>query len=299
MTAVLDPLGAYPAGQYLDDVVRVVRAEDDGGPAVVRTEHFRLSRTGRRIEVAHRLCPEQLDNGLTGLLIDELFAPGWLCGQDVFERVFTGVVRSTLPDPRQAWCTFYANTLAHLREPRHAPPLIAGIAPVYSRVLRLVRPGSVLDLGSCFGFLPLLLAQRPRTTVTASDLVPGTMRVLDTVAAANGVPLRTLVCDAARVPLPDSTVDTVTVVHLLEHLPPAQGEAVLAEALRLARSTVVVAVPFEDVPNADYGHVRRFDLATLAELGAGTGWRARVSEFHGGWLVLDRPRQSSPRLPAS
>ncbi|NKQ58986.1 class I SAM-dependent methyltransferase [Amycolatopsis sp. K13G38] len=283
MTAALDPLE-----DYLDDLVRVVRAEDDGRPAVVRTDHFRLHRLGRRIEIGHHLRPDQLDNGLTGLLIDELFTPGWLCGQDIFERVFTGIVRSTLPDPRLAWGTFYANTLAHLRDPRAAPRLIADIAPVYARVLRLVPPGSVLDLGSCFGFLPLLLAARPRTSVIASDIVGGAMRLLDTVATARNTPLRTLICDASRVPLPDSVVDTVTVVHLLEHLDERRGQAVLAEAMRLARSKVVVAVPFEDVPSADYGHVRRFDLATLAALGAGTGWRHRVSDFHGGWLILDR-----------
>ncbi|WP_236790809.1 mycofactocin oligosaccharide methyltransferase MftM [Amycolatopsis sp. GM8] len=283
MTATLDPLD-----EYLDDRVRVVRAEDDGRPAVVRTAHFRLHRAGRRIEISHCLRPDQLDNGLTGLLMDELFNPGWLCGPDIFERVFTGVVRSTLPDPRLAWTMFYRNTLAHLADPRGAPPLIAEMAPVYARVLRLVRPGSVLDLGSCFGFLPLLLAARPRMTVTASDIVGGAMRLLGTVAAARGTALRTLVCDATRVPLPDSVVDTVTVVHLLEHLDPARGHAVLTEAMRLARSKVVVAVPFEDVPSADYGHVRRFDLATLTRLGEETGWRHRVSTFHGGWLILDR-----------
>ncbi|MDQ0381464.1 mycofactocin oligosaccharide methyltransferase MftM [Amycolatopsis thermophila] len=288
MTAALDPLAPFPVAEYLDDLVRVVRAEDDGRPAVVRTEHFRLHRAGRRIEVSHALRPDELDNGLTGLLVDELFTPGWLCGQDVFERVFTGVVRSTVPDPARAWETFYANTLEHLRDPRAAPALIAGIAPVYARVLRLVPPGSVLDLGSCFGFLPLMLAQRPRTTVIASDIVAGSMRVLETVAAARDTPLRTMVCDATRVPLPDRCVDTVTVVHLLEHLGPATGAAVLTEAQRLARSRVIVAVPFEDVPNADYGHVRRFDLATLTELGVGSGWRHRVSGFHGGWLILDR-----------
>ncbi|TNC21531.1 mycofactocin oligosaccharide methyltransferase MftM [Amycolatopsis alkalitolerans] len=292
MTAALDPLAPYPVGQYLDDLVRVVRAEEDRRPSVVRTEHFRLHRTGRRIEVSHRLRPDQLDNGLTGLLIDELFAPGWLAGQDVFERVFTGVVRSTVADPGAAWGTFYANTLAHLREPSGAPPLIAGIAPVYARVLRLVPPGSVLDLGSCFGFLPLMLAERPRTTVVASDLVAGTTRLLAKVAAERGIPLRTLVCDATRVPLPDGCVDTVTVVHLLEHLDPAQGCAVLAEATRLARSAVIVAVPFEEVPAADYGHVRRFDLPALAALGAATGWHHKVSAFHGGWLVLDRSGRS-------
>jgi len=52
---------------------------------------------------------------------------------------------------------------------------------------------------------------------------------------------------------------------------------------------VVVAVPFEAEPQACYGHVRTFDVATLRQLGDRfPGVRAGVFEQHGGWLVLDR-----------
>jgi hypothetical protein len=63
---------------------------------------------------------------------------------------------------------------------------------------------------------------------------------------------------------------------------------VLAEMLRLARHRVVVAVPFEDVPNPTWGHVRTFDPAALNAMGAATGRPYRVEEHHGGWLVIDR-----------
>jgi SAM-dependent methyltransferase len=292
---VLDPLAPAPGGCYTDELVRVVRRERDRRPSVVSTPHFRLHRDGRRIEVSHRLCPDELDNDLAGLLVDELFTPGWLSGNDIFERVFTGVVRSTVCDPLLAWTTFYGNTLARLRRawsrPGSAPrpdSLIERIAPVYDRALRLVPDGRVLDLGSCFGFLPLLLARRPRNAVTATDLAPGSMRLLASVACDREVRVETLVCEASRVPLPDESADTVTVIHLFEHLEPGHADDVLAEAMRLAASRVVVAVPFEDEPSAVYGHVRCFDLATLNSLGARSGWHHTVSEFHGGWLVLDR-----------
>src|ERR1017187_9796540 len=85
----------------------------------------------------------------------------------------------------------------------------------------------VLDLGSCFGFLPLLLAERPANTVTASDLSGGTMGLLSAVAAARGLQVNTLVCDAARIPVPDGWADTVSVIHLLEHVSPDHGRAVI------------------------------------------------------------------------
>jgi hypothetical protein len=80
----------------------------------------------------------------------------------------------------------------------------------------------------------------------------------------------------------------VFAVHLLEHLPRGLDAAVLGEMVRVARRRVVVAVPFEDVPNPTWGHVRTFDLADLDALGASTGLPHRVAEHHGGWLVVDR-----------
>ncbi|MFE9096788.1 mycofactocin oligosaccharide methyltransferase MftM [Streptomyces sp. NPDC007264] len=295
----IDPLAPHAPGRYADHLVRVLReqalADGTAQAPVVRTEHFRLRRRGRRVELGHWLRPDQLDNDLAGLLAEELFAPGWLSGSDVFERVFTGVVRSCVDGPLPAWATFYDNTLTRIRECWRRPAAaahssIAGFAPVYRRTLDLVGAGSVLDMGSCFGFLPLLLAGRPQNTVIASDLAGGTMRLLSAVARTRDVRLDTLACDAARVPLPDRSVDTVTVIHVLEHLDPEHGEAVVREALRLARRRVVVAVPYEDEPTAAYGHVRSFDRGALAALGHGTGLPATVGDHHGGWLVIDAGR---------
>ncbi|GAA4613154.1 mycofactocin oligosaccharide methyltransferase MftM [Saccharopolyspora hordei] len=291
----MDPLA--PRSEHrTDPLIRVVRsrgAPPGRGAPVTRTRHFWLHRHGDRVEVFHRIGPEQLDNDLAGILAEELFAPGWLSGAETFEVVFAELVRSVIDDPLQAWTTFYANTLARIEECWERPPAgpapssTADFAPVYRRAVRLVPPGRVLDVGSCFGFLPLLLVERGRHSVIASDLAPGSMRLLGAVARERGQRLRTLVCDAAQVPLPDRSVDAVTVIHLLEHLEPARGEAVLAEALRLARRRVVVAVPFEDEPTAAYGHVRTFTRRDLVELGRATGFPFEVDEHHGGWLVVD------------
>ena len=98
--------------------------------------------------------------------------------------------------------------------------------------------------------------------------------------------------DAADVPLPDDCADTVTALHLIEHLTRRHRRGA-REALRLARRRVVVAVPFEDEPRACYGHIQRFDHAALVDLGAelcaaDPTLGAAVHEYHGGWLILDR-----------
>jgi SAM-dependent methyltransferase len=294
----IDPLAPCAPGRYADELVIVTREDVPGdvrGAAapVVLTAHFVLRRRGRRVEVGHWLQPSELDNDLAGLLAEELFAPGWLSGAEIFERVFTGVVRSCVPGAVPAWLTFYTNTMDRIRECWRAPGRagqvgtpINDFAAIYRRALRLIPPGRVLDVGSGFGFLPLLLARRRRGSVVAADLSPGSVRLLDSLAGALGSPLETLICDAAQVPLPASSVDTVAAIHVLEHLGPEHCDRAVQEAIRLARHRVVVAVPFEDEPTTAYGHLQSFSRADLVRLGRRQGLRFRVSEDHGGWLVL-------------
>ncbi|PRC58696.1 SAM-dependent methyltransferase, partial [Mycobacterium sp. ITM-2017-0098] len=85
------------------------------------------------------------------------------------------------------------------------------------------------------------------------------MHLLQQMSTQLRRPLTTMTCDAADVPLPGSSADTVTVLHLIEPLPSDAIDAVLDEAVRLARRRVIVAVPFEDEPRDCYGHLQRFD----------------------------------------
>lgn len=297
-TTTLDALAPGHPGRWSNGGVTVchdrretvpVRLLGGREPDVV-TEHFRVHRTAQGLVVLHRLFPDEIDDDLAGIVSAELGPSGLLDGAADFRRVFTGVVRSTISEPVTAWSVFYANTLAALADPqaRGDEGSVAAFAPVAERAMRLVTGERVLDLGSCFGFLALRLADTGHRVI-ASDLCPGTMLLLATVAHRLGRSLSTMVCDAGNVPLAGHSVDTVTMIHLLEHLDPAHGAKAVAEALRVARRRVVIAVPFETEPTAVYGHVRTFDLATLRRLGASTGLAYEVSEHHGGWLVIDLP----------
>jgi SAM-dependent methyltransferase len=227
----------------------------------------------------------RLDNDLAGWLDRTLVVSGVL-PPERFEEAFVAIITSGAPDPEDAWLAFYRNTLAALCGDPEPGGTNAELKPVHERAGELAV-GSVLELGSCFGFLALRLAEAGHE-VTATDLVPGTVGLLGRMAPRLGLRVDTLVADARAVPLPDAHADTVLAVHLLEHLLPEEGKAVLAEAIRLARRRVVVAVPFEELPNETWGHVTTFDEAALHELGATTGLPYEVTEHHGGWLVIDR-----------
>ncbi len=300
LAAPIDPLPAGAPGAYRDDLVAVVRTHEVPLGAT-RTSSFAFWTDHDRVHLAHDLPAARIDNDLAGLVAAELFAPGWLEGSELFERLMTGLVVSSADDPLSAWTLFYRNTLDRLAQLTALRPgqeadagqsalvegSLAGYAPVYRHAAGLIEPGSVLELGSCFGFFSLFAADR--FEMTASDLSANTVRLLARVAPLLGRRIETVICDAARVPRPEASYDTVVALHLLEHLPAEHGAAVLAEMQRLARRRVVVAVPFEDEPTAAYGHVRVFTTQTLVEIAATSGWTWSVHEHHGGWLVLDRP----------
>lgn len=247
------------------------------------TPHFCAYRHGSLLTVEHDLEPDELCDELAVQLAENLVDTAALRSQAEFEQVFVGVVRSTVEGGWPAWLQFYRNSLTRLE--RGVTPF----APIHERAAQLVRGRSLVDLGSCFGFFPLRMSLRGYA-VTATDLSGPTMDLLQLAGMDLRRPLDTLQCDAADVPLPDDCADTVTVLHLLEHLPDGAIDDVLREALRLARRRVVVAVPFEAEPRECYGHIQRFDLRRLHQLGDGLSTRgltATVDEFHGGWLVLD------------
>jgi hypothetical protein len=263
---------------------------DSLAPCAVSTrwehEHVVVERSGGELSIERRDGTVQVSHGLHANDLREALVPHVTaavsacgCGRDEFEAIMVGLVRTTVSSPVDAWATYYRNSLGDLLSGA------SDFAPIHERAEQLCV-GSVLDLGSCFGFFPLRLALSGRDVV-ATDVHAGTVRLLDSMRIPLGVELETLVCDARRVPVHDNHVDTVTALHLFEHLDEVAGEQVLREAMRIARRRVIVAVPFEREAEACHGHVRTFDMVSLAELGDATGLRHDTVEFHGGWLTID------------
>jgi hypothetical protein len=287
---MVDPFAHTDAGVFSASGVRVHRRVGSHPTHSDRhalcTPRFCVRRNRGVLDVEHDLRPDELSDELAVLLVEELDDTGVLEGQAEFELVFTGIVRSTVDGAMPAWLRFYRNSLDRLERGE------AAFAPVHEHAASLLVGSRVVDLGSCFGFLPLRVAAAGMDVV-ATDLSAPTVKLLAHVSRVLRRRVQTICCDAACVPLPDRDADTVTVVHLLEHLTPEAADDVLEEALRLARRRTVVAVPFEDEPRACYGHIQRFDIAALRRLAVRLrsrhpGLRAAVHEYHGGWLILDR-----------
>jgi len=258
----------------------------------VCTPQFCAQRQGGLLTVEHSLTPDQLCDELAVILAEQLVGSGALRGHLEFERVFIGIVRSTVDGGLPAWLRFYRNSIDKLESGTTA------FAPIHTWAAAQMHGHRLVDLGSCFGFFPLRMSRRG-IDVTATDLSGSTMRLLQQVSEQLRRPLRTLACNAADVPLPDRCADTVTALHLIEHVPADVADAIVTEALRLARRRVVIAVPFEDEPQECYGHLRRYDLPAVRRMAEkvcehNPGVSAAVYELHGGWLILDHEQRSTP-----
>ena len=270
----IDVLRSCPDGRYQDQRV-VVTARPGAG-----------LRAGRgpdgRILVRHGWRAGELDDEIAGPVATALRP---LTGDhDVFGRAFTGIVLTSAPEADPAWEAFYRSSLARLDR----PPGQRGYSEVYRHALELLPATSVADLGCGFGFLALHLAAHG-TAVTACDVVPGATRLLGRMAGRLGRSLDVVGGDAGS-GLPASvSADSVTLLHVLEHVDEAAAAALVTEATRIARRRVVIAVPYETSPDPLFGHVRTIDGRQLDKLGAGSGWDHQVHEYHGGWLVLDHP----------
>lgn len=120
--------------------------------------------------------------------------------------------------------------------------------------LKSIQFDSLLDVGSGRGvFLFPFLEEFPWVQVTSADILPRRVEFLQNLSQGGVTQLCALEGDICTLPLQDKSMDVVTMLEVLEHIPDV-GEAVKA-AVRIAKQYVVVTVPSKPDNNPEHIHL--------------------------------------------
>ncbi len=280
------------------------------GYRVSETHHFVVCQRApsRQTLLIHPFGQAEIDADLICFIENELTAFNFVSTAKDFGATLFAVLASTFPAPRQQptiWRHFCLNTLNKLRDQiDHPLPVvpstvsyIAPFAAIYRRVFELFVGQSFLDVGCSFGFLPVLMAERaPGVCTIGCDNSADALGFSTDLAAANGAQhvMFTLQDVLAANILCLGTFDTVTAIHLLEHLQEAQLPLACEHLLKLTHHRLIIAVPYEPQAMRVYGHEQIFTQGKLekwgkrcVELLGGTAqyW---CEDLMGGLLIVDR-----------
>ncbi len=114
---------------------------------------------------------------------------------------------------------------------------------------------SLVDVGSGRGaFLFPLMDEFPELKVTSIDILPHRvelLRCLQDGGMQTLYPILGNICDANVAP--DKSADIVTMLEVLEHIP--DTESAVRNAVRIARSYIVVSVPSKPDDNPEHIHL--------------------------------------------
>jgi 2-polyprenyl-3-methyl-5-hydroxy-6-metoxy-1,4-benzoquinol methylase len=113
---------------------------------------------------------------------------------------------------------------------------------------------SLLDVGSGRGvFLFPLLREFPDLEVTSLDILPHRVELLQCLHDGGIENLHPLLGDICTWNAPDKSFDVVTMLEVMEHIP--DTEAVVSNAIRLAKNHIIVSVPSKPDDNPEHIHL--------------------------------------------
>lgn len=146
---------------------------------------------------------------------------------------------------------------------------------------------SLLDVGSGRGvFLFPLLRDFPELEVTCLDILPHRVELLECLHDGGMSNLHPLQADICNWNARDKSFDVVTMFEVMEHIPDTQ--AVVDNAVRLARNYIMVSVPSKADDNPE--HIHLFSRQQLSALFLDAGCESvRFSGVNGHIFMIAKP----------
>jgi SAM-dependent methyltransferase len=273
------------------------------------TAHFVICRSSssRRAFVLHTFGQQMIDADLIYFVEHELAPLGLITTAQEYASLLYALLASVMPSPRHqqnTWRRFCLNTLTRyhtlLSQPSQLVSPDAGhvevFAAIYRRILELCVGERLLDIGTSFGFFPVLAAKyKPGIQIVACDNNPTMLTIAGDLIAVTETPGVTLlfqdILDERFARL--GQFETVAAIHVLEHFREEELPPALMHLLRVTLRRLIIVVPYEEEVQHLYGHRQQFTQEKLERWGEWCveylGGQARYwcEDIMGGLLVVD------------
>lgn len=182
---------------------------------------------------------------------------GYLARHTELEGVESRLLSGDLQELTAADCDALLQHARRLELPTHYFKRNDRMLPRLRSVLGFLKSisfDSLLDVGSGRGaFLFPFLDLFPWVEVCSLDLLERRVKMLSDVSRGGVDRLRVMQADICLQPLPEGSVDVVTMLEVLEHIP--NVDAAVRAAVRMARKFVVVTVPSKADDNPEHIHL--------------------------------------------
>ena len=143
---------------------------------------------------------------------------------------------------------------------KRSQPLLPRVKMVLG-FLKALQFNTLLDVGSGRGaFLWPFMDEFPNVETFSLDLLPHRIDVLQKVRDGGILRLHPMLGDVRQLDFDDSSMDVVTLLEVLEHIPDV--EAAVRNAVRIAKQCVVVSVPSKPDDNPEHIHLLTKDKLT-------------------------------------
>lgn len=282
----------------------------DGGYSIRETPHFLLftRSVAPSTILVHKFGPEEMHADIKHYLMYELKPLGLLTQPARFGEILSGIIGSFFPEhAASAWHGYGAKTLQRfllfLSTARTAQlfdyyATIGTFANRYQRVCELCTGESFLDVGSESGMLPLIIAERTpfMQQVLGVDIQIDMLKIASELADEwhlSQVQFRK--ADILSTTFHEiGQFDTVTALHVIEHFTETEMYRALTNLLQVTKQRLILAVPYEQVPETVYEHQQVFTREKLEAVGqwclqqmnfAGRMW---CEECDGGLLLIEK-----------
>ena len=133
-------------------------------------------------------------------------------------------------------------------------PRVQRVLGFLQGIVSMGQCDSLLDVGSGRGvFLFPLLREFSQMDVTSLDILPHRVELLQCLHDGGITNLHPLLADICSWDALDKSYDVVTMLEVMEHIPDTQ--AVVRNAVRLARNYIIVSVPSKPDDNPEHIHL--------------------------------------------